>query len=233
MFVVFAGFAQEASAQAPAQAFQKVMQPYVDAKMFMGSVLVASKGKTIFNNAYGMADLEWSIPNSPTTRFNIASMTKQFTAAAILLLEERGKLKTSDPVKKYLPDAPASWDNITIYHLLTHTSGISDNAAEYQPGPPELLLFNDKPPDFQPGERWSYQNLGYIVLGYLLERIVGQSYESFVKENLFKPLGMNDSGMFSYVTVIPRRASGYWPGRGCVLIKYEIVNSSSELMVPD
>ena len=212
--VVLAGLAQEASAQAPPQAFQKVMQPYVDAKLFMGSVLVASKGKAIFKNGYGMADLEWSVPNSPTTRFNIASMTKQFTAAAILLLEDRGKLKTSDLVKKYLRDAPASWDNITIYHLLTHTSGISDDAAKYQPGSPDLLLFNDKPLDFQPGERWSYTNLGYIVLGYLLERIVGQSYESFVQENLFKPLGMNDSGMFSYVTVIPRRASGYWPGRG-------------------
>lgn len=211
--VVLTGFASEASAQAPSQAFQKVMQPYVDARMFMGSVLVASKGKIIFNNAYGMADLEWSIPNSPTTRFNIASMTKQFTAAAILLLEDRGKLKTSDLVKKYLPDAPASWDNITIYHLLTHTSGISDDAATYKPGPPEQLLFNDKPLDFQPGERWSYINLGYVVLGYLLERITEQSYGSFVQENLFKPLGMNDSGMFSYVTVIPRRASGYWPGR--------------------
>src|SRR6185295_12642044 len=122
--VLLAGLAQGASAQAPPQAFQKLMQPYVDARMFMGSVLVASKGKTIFSNSYGMADLEWSISNSPATRFNIASMTKQFTAAAILLLEDRGKLKTSDPVKKYLPDAPASWDNITIYHLLTHTSGI-------------------------------------------------------------------------------------------------------------
>ena len=211
--VVLAGFTQEARAQAPAQAFQKVMQPYVDARTFMGSVLVARKGKIIFNHSYGMADLEWSVPNSPTTRFNIASMTKQFTAAAILLLEDRGKLKTSDPVKKYLPDAPSSWDNITIYHLLTHTSGISDDAAKYQPGPPELLLFNDLPLDFQPGERWSYTNLGYIVLGYLLERVVRQSYEAFVQENLFKPLGMNDSGMFSYVTVIPRRASGYWPGR--------------------
>src|ERR1044072_5252356 len=211
--VVLVGFAQGTHAQAPAQAFQKVMQPYVDARMFMGSVLVARKGKTIFNNGYGMADLEWSIPNSPTTRFNIASMTKQLTAAAILLLEDRGKLKTSDLAKKYLPDAPASWDNITIYHLLTHTSGISDDAAKYQPGPPELLLFNDKPLDFQPGERWAYANLGYIVLGYLLQRIAGQSYEAFVQENLFKPLGMNDSGMFSYVRVIPRRASGYWPGR--------------------
>lgn len=211
--LVLAGLAQQASAQAPPQAFQKVMQPYVDARRFMGSVLVASKGKIIFSNGYGMADLEWSIPNSPTTRFNIASMTKQFTAAAILLLEDRGKLKTSDLVKKYLPDAPASWDKITIYHLLTHTSGISDDAAKYQPGPPELLLFTYEPLNFQPGERWSYQNLGYIVLGYLIERIAGQSYENFVQENLFKPLGMNDSGLFTYVTVIPRRASGYWPGR--------------------
>ena len=87
------------------ESFQKLMQPYVDAKVFMGSVLVATKGKTIFSNGYGMANLEWSIPNSPTTRFNIASMTKQFTAAAILLLEDRGKLKTSDLVKKYLPAA--------------------------------------------------------------------------------------------------------------------------------
>ncbi len=211
--VVLAVFAQEATAQASTQAFQKVMQPYVDARTFMGSVLVAKKGKTIFSNSYGMADLEWSIPNSPTTRFNIASMTKQFTAAAILLLEDRGKLKTSDPVKKYLPDAPASWNNITIYHLLTHTSGIANDAARYQPGPPELLVFNDIPLDFQPGERWSYTNLGYITLGYLLEKVSGQSYEAFVQENLFKPLGMNDSGLFTYIPVIPRRASGYWPGR--------------------
>lgn len=104
--VVLAGFAEGASAQAPAQVFQKVMQPYVDARMFVGSVLVARKGTTIFNKSDGMADLEWSIPNSPTTRFNIASMTKQFTAAAILLLEDRGKLKTSDPVKNIFQTRP-------------------------------------------------------------------------------------------------------------------------------
>jgi CubicO group peptidase (beta-lactamase class C family) len=181
--------------------------------MFMGSVLVAKEGKPVFNRSYGMASLEWSVPNSPTTRFNIASMTKQFTAAAILLLEDRGKLKTDDLVKKYLPAAPASWDDITIYHLLTHTSGISDNAVKYVPGTPDKLDFNDEPLNFQTGERWAYSNLGYIVLGYLLERISGQTYEEFVEQNIFKPLGMNDSGMFSFVTVIPRRASGYWPGR--------------------
>src|SRR6185369_2736899 len=189
--VVLAGLAHEASAQAPPHSFQKLMQPYVDARMFMGSVLVASKGKIIFSNGYSMADLEWNVPNSPTTRFNIASMTKQFTAAAILLLEDRGKLKTDDLVKKYLPAAPASWEKITIYHLLTHTSGISDDAAKYVPGSPDKLDFNDTQLNFQAGERWSYSNLGYIVLGYLLERISGQTYAQFVEQNIFKPLGMN------------------------------------------
>jgi len=206
--------AHSSSAQASRdrQRFQRVVQPYVDAQMFMGSVLVAKDGKTIFSKSYGMADLEWSVPNSPTTRFNIASMTKQFTAASILLLEDRGKLKTDDLVKKYLPDASAAWDKITIYHLLTHTSGIPEDAAKYEPGTPDKLVFNDKLLNFQPGEQWAYTNLGYIVLGYLLERISGQTYEEFVQENIFKPLGMKDSGMMCFVTVIPRRASGYWPG---------------------
>jgi CubicO group peptidase (beta-lactamase class C family) len=210
--IVLAILAHASNAQTPAGRFQQVVQPYVDAQMFMGSVLVAKDGKAVFSKSYGMADLEWSVPNSPTTRFNIASMTKQFTAAAILLLEDRGKLKTDDLVKKYLTDAPASWDKITIYHLLTHTSGIPDDAAKYEPGAPDKLVFNDKPLNFQPGERWAYTNLGYIVLGYLLEKISGQTYEQFVQENIFKPLGMNDSGLMSFVTVIPRRASGYWPG---------------------
>ena len=210
--IVLAILAHASNAQAPIGHFQQAVQPYVDAQMFMGSVLVAKDGKVVFSKSYGMADLEWNVPNSPTTRFNIASMTKQFTAAAILLLEDRGKLKTGDSVKKYLPDAPASWEKITIYHLLTHTSGIADDAAKYEPGPPEKLVFNNKPLNFQPGEQWAYTNLGYIVLGYLLERVTGQTYEEFIRENIFKPLGMNDSGLMSFVKVIPRRATGYWPG---------------------
>lgn len=210
--IALAILAHSSSAQAVSDRLQRVVPPYVDAQMFMGSVLVAKEGKIILSKGYGMADLEWSVPNSPTTRFNIASMTKQFTAASILLLEDRGKLNTNDPVKKYLTDAPASWDRITIYHLLTHTSGISGDAAKYEPGTPDKLVFNDKPLDFQPGEQWGYTNLGYIVLGYLIERISGQPYEEFVQENIFKPLRMNDSGLFSFVTIIPRRASGYWPG---------------------
>jgi len=191
---------------------QRVVQPYVDAQMFMGSVLAAKDEKVIFSKSYGMADLEWNVRNSPTTKFNIASMTKQFTAASIFLLQDRGRLNTDDLVKKYLPDVPAPWDKITIYHLLTHTSGIPDDGAKYEPGTPDKLVFNDTPLKFPPGEQWAYTNLGYIVLGYLIERISGQTYEEFVYENVFKPLGMNDSGLMSFVTIIPRRASGYWPG---------------------
>jgi len=210
--IIIALFAAACNAQAPADRMQQVVQPYVDAQMFMGSVLVARSGKVVFGKGYGMADLEWNVPNSPTTRFNIASMTKQFTAASVLLLEDRGKLRTSDPVKKYLTDAPASWDKVTIYHLLTHTSGISDDAAKYEPGTPDKLTFRDVPLNFQPGEKWSYTNLGYIVLGYLIEKVSGESYEDFVQRNIFKPLGMHDSGMISNITIIPRRAIGYWPG---------------------
>src|SRR5215475_16135666 len=102
------------TSQTLADRMQQIVQPYVDAQMFMGSVLVAKDRKILFSKSYGMADLEWNVPNSPTTRFNIASMTKQFTAASVFLLEDRGKLKTDDSVKKYLPDAPPAWDKITI-----------------------------------------------------------------------------------------------------------------------
>lgn len=199
------------SGQTP-ERFHQVVQPYAAAEMFMGSVLVAQNGKIIFSKGYGMADLEWNVPNSSTTRFNIASLTKQFTAASILLLEEQAKLRTDDLVKKFFPDAPPPWDKVTIYHLLTHTSGISNGAASYEPGPPKKLVLHNAPLNFQPGERWEYTNLGYIVLGYLVEKVSGQSYEEFVRENIFKPLGMKDSGLLSFVTVIPRRATGYWPG---------------------
>jgi CubicO group peptidase (beta-lactamase class C family) len=178
----------------------------------MGSVLVAQNSKVLFSKSYGWADLEWNIPNSSTTRFQIASVTKQFIAASILLLEDRGKLKTDDLVKKYLPEAPASWGKITIYNLLTMTSGIADDAATYEPDTPDRLVFHDKPLDFEPGEQWAYHNLGYLVLGYLLERVSRQSYADFVQENIFKPLGMNDSGLDSNVAIVPHRASGYWPG---------------------
>jgi CubicO group peptidase (beta-lactamase class C family) len=199
----------------------QVIQPSVSAKQFMGSVLVAQGSQVIFSRGYGSANLEWDIPNSPATKFRLGSLTKQFTAASILLLEERGKLKVEDPVKQYLPDAPAAWDAITIFHVLTHTAGLPNftafpdyGATEALPTTSEKLVarFRDKPLDFAPGEKMNYSNSGYVLLGHLIEKITGGSYESFVQDNIFKPLGMKDSGYDSNTAVIAHRAAGYTPG---------------------
>ncbi|HEY2014790.1 MAG TPA: serine hydrolase [Bryobacteraceae bacterium] len=205
-----------------ASRLDQIVQSYVSAKTFMGSVLVARGGEVLLNKGYGSANLEWNVPNSPATKFRLGSVTKQFTAACILLLEERGKLKVDDPVKKYMPDAPAAWDKITIFHVLTHTSGIPNftNFPEYSkeepfPTTPEKLVarFRDKPLDFAPGEKWSYSNSGYVLLGYLIEKVSGQTYEAFLKENIFTPLGMKDTGYDSNSEIIPRRAAGYAAGK--------------------
>jgi len=201
---------------------EQVVESYVSGKKFMGAVLVARADQVLLSKGYGSANLEWNIPNSPATKFRLGSITKQFTAASILLLEERGKLKTDDPVKKLMPDAPAAWDKITIFHLLTHTSGIPSftsfpdyGAQEPFASTPEKLVarFRDKPLDFQPGEKWSYSNSGYVLLGYLIEKASGETYEKFVQENIFGPLGMQDSGYDSNSAIIPRRAAGYAPGK--------------------
>jgi CubicO group peptidase (beta-lactamase class C family) len=199
---------------------EQVVRSYVDAKQFMGSVLVARDGKVIFSKGYGSANLEWDVPNSPAAKFRLGSITKQFTAACILLLEERGKLKVEDPVKKYMPDAPAAWDKVTIFNLLTHTSGIPSftgfpdyHSTEAIPTTTEQLVarFRDKPLEFQPGEKWNYSNSGYVLLGHLIEKISQQSYRQFVQENIFNPLGMKDSGYDSNSEIILHRASGYEP----------------------
>jgi CubicO group peptidase (beta-lactamase class C family) len=216
LLLAAAGLAQDVSR------LDQVVQTYVSGKTFMGSVLVARGDQVLLSKGYGSANLEWNIPNSPATRFRLGSVTKQFTAAAILLLEERGKLKTDDPVKKFMPDAPAAWDKITIFHLLTHTSGIPNftgfpdypSQQPFATTPGKLVArFRDKPLDFQPGEKWSYSNSGYILLGWVLEEASGERYEKFVRENVFAPLGMKDSGYDSNSAIIPRRAAGYAPGK--------------------
>src|SRR5713226_3883186 len=208
-------------AQDTAPRMEQVVQSYVSNKQFMGAVLIARDKTVLLNKGYGFANLEWDIPDSPTTKFRLGSVTKQFTAACILLLEERGKWKVDDPVKKYIADAPPAWDKVTIFNLLTHTSGIPSftdfpdyASTEAIATTPEKLVmrFRDKPLEFQPGEKWHYSNSGYVLLGYLIERISGQSYAQFVQENIFKPLQMQDSGYDSNSAIIAHRASGYTPG---------------------
>jgi len=213
--------AQDKTPTADVARMEQLIKAYVPSR-FMGSVLVAQDGKVLLDKGYGFANLEWDVPNTPTTKFRLGSITKQFTAASILLLEERGKLKVEDPVKKYMPNAPAAWDKITIFHLLTHTSGIpsftgfSDyESHEAQAMTPGKLVewFRDKPLEFEPGTKWNYSNSGYVLLGYLIEKISGESYSDFVQQNIFTPLGMKDSGYDSNSAIIAHRAAGYTPGK--------------------
>lgn len=196
----------------------QVIQSYVTDQQFMGSILVAQQGKILLDKAYGFANLEWQIPNSPMTKFRIASLTKQFTAVAILLMEERGQLELSDRLNLHMPDAPAAWDKISIFHLLNHTSGIPnytrfpDFAAfttSAKTPEQQIAYFQDKPLEFKPGSNFEYNNSGYVLLGYLIEKITGQRYEDFIISQIFKPLSMNDSGYDNNADIIKSRASGY------------------------
>jgi len=187
-------------------------------QQFMGTVLVAKGDRLLINRGYGCADLEWNTPNTPDTRFPIGSVTKQFTAASILLLQERGKLRVEAPLKTYLPDTPPVWSDVTIFNLLTHTSGIPDfiRLADFRnfltlPLLPEQLIakIRGKPLDFAPGSDRTYSNSGYLLLGLVIEKLSGESYARFVKENLLDPAGMRDSGYDTHAAVIHHRASGY------------------------
>lgn len=202
---------------------EQVIDTHVKNKTFMGAVLVAKGGTVLLSKGYGSANLEWEIPNAPDTKFRLGSITKQFTAAAILLLEERGKLSTSDPIKKHMPDAPVAWDGITIHHLLTHTSGIPNFTALKEFAAlkgtattvdKSIAVFRDKPLDFPAGEKMAYSNSGYMVLGHVIEKLSGGTYEAFVQANIFTPLAMTDSGYDSNTRLIARRAEGYQPGPG-------------------
>ncbi len=190
----------------------QIVQSYVSAGTFAGSVLVARGSDVIVSSVYGLANVEWNIPSTPDVRFKVASITKQFTATAILLLEERGKLKIGDLVKTHLPEAPPAWDRITLFHLLTHTAGFpglqspitstDGTVAGY------VTALMQRPLETQPGERFSYTNAGYFVLGHLIQKLTGQSYETFVRDNNFTPLGMKDTTLDG-AAVIARRAGSY------------------------
>jgi CubicO group peptidase (beta-lactamase class C family) len=219
-FVVLAslGAATVCLAQDTAR-MEHVVQSYVSSGTFAGSVLVARGSDVIVSKGYGLANVEWNVPSSPSARFKVASITKQFTAAAILLLEERGRLKIDDLVKTHLPEAPATWDRMTLFHLLTHTAGfpgLQSPPTGRQP-PVEsadgtvagfVTALMQRPLESQPGERFNYTNSGYLVLGHLIQKLTGQSYETFIRENIFTPLGMKDSGLDS-PAVIAHRAGSY------------------------
>jgi CubicO group peptidase (beta-lactamase class C family) len=187
---------------------------------FSGSILLARGGQPLISNGYGMANLELDVPNTPQTEFRLGSLTKSFTAVAVMILQERGKLKVSDSISKHLPDCPAAWQPITIRHLLSHTSGIPDytELPDYEPtkalpASPHSLLerIRNKPLDFAPGERFKYSNSGYALLGLIIERASGQPYANFLQDNILKVLGMKHTGYDSHGRILKGRATGYTP----------------------
>src|SRR5579862_2654402 len=149
-------------AHEPVKRLDQIAQSFVDSKQFMGSVLVARNDKVVFSKGYGSANLEWNIPNDTSTKFRLGSVTKQFTAACVLVREEQVKLKVEDPIRKYFPEAPAAWDKITIFNVLTHSAGIPNFTSfpEYsklEPFPTTaektVTSFINKPLEFEPGEK--------------------------------------------------------------------------------
>jgi D-alanyl-D-alanine carboxypeptidase len=182
------------------------------------AAIVVEDGKVVLRKGYGMANLELARAISPEMVFELGSITKQFTAASILLLQERGKLRVEDDITKYLADYPTHGQTITIENLLTHTSGIPSYTGlpEWFPRmredltPADLIaMFKDKPLEFNPGERWAYDNSGYFLLGALIEKVSGESYEQFVETEIFQKLGMTHSRYGHPEEIIPLRASGY------------------------
>lgn len=208
--------------QAAHNRFDSQIEAYVRNGDFSGSVLVAKEGRILFQKSYGMANYEWGIPNTEKTKYHIASVTKTFTAAAIVILEQQGKLKLSDPLNKYIPDF-LNGDRITIEQMLSHRSGLPDYYSlpeyatkKYQPVTlPDLIAWvKTKPLDFLPGSKNSYSNTGYGFLAYIIEQVSGKSYEQFISDEVLKPAGMRETGVFRDEAVIANRASGYQPALG-------------------
>lgn len=206
----------------PSSGLQAKIDQYMNAaaeyEHFMGSILVAKGDDIIIAKGYGMADVGKKIPVTADTRFRIGSVTKQFTAMAILMLQAEGKLDIHDSVCKYVPKCPEAWQPITIYNLLTHTSGIPSFTSfpnymqvRSQSMTPEqlLALFRDKPLEFKPGTKFSYSNSGYVLLGYIIERVSGEGYGQFLEEHIFEPLGMQDSGYAKSHPTAKSFAKGY------------------------
>jgi CubicO group peptidase (beta-lactamase class C family) len=186
------------------------------ARRFSGAALVAQRGVVLLRKGYGLADQAQGVPNRPETQFRIASLSKQFTATAILLLQARGKLSVDDPICRYLASCPDAWRPITIRMCLTHTSGIPNLAdgdiADYsQPLTPAqlLALIQAKPLDFTPGARFEYSNAGYNALGVVVERVSGEPYARFLRDSIFAPLHMDATGYDVNHPPLPSHATGY------------------------
>lgn len=214
LIIAVSGFAQNLEAE---------LKSYLNNKGFNSespglSLLIAKDGKAIYKIGLGMANLENAVKVKPKHVFEIGSITKQFTAVSILMLEEQGKLSVNDNITKYIEDYPTQGKTITIHHLLNHTSGIKSYTnmqsfrkhARTDMTPTELIdVFKNEPMEFDPGSAYNYNNSGYILLGHIIEVVSGMSYADFIKTNIFDKLDMKNSYYGSMTQLIPNRARGY------------------------
>lgn len=205
LFLLFL-IAVTGSAQTTVQKADNLLKTYADQHKFYGTALIAKGDDILLNRGYGYSNVGAKKQNSEASIYQIGSITKQFTAALILMLEEKGKLSVQDKLSKYFPQFPDG-DKITIHHLLTHTSGIFNYTNDGQfmqsggvkPVDQKTMfsLFQDKPLEFEPGSKYNYSNSGYVLLGYIIEKVTGKPWEQAVRENILKPLGMTHTG-FDY-----------------------------------
>ena len=215
--VSFPCFGQQISRndrRAEAQIDRFVRQEMVAHQIPGVSLAVLRRGKIVLLKSYGLANVEHQVPVKPSTIFQSGSIGKQFTAAAVMILVQENKLSLDDKISKYFPDAPPAWKDITVQHLLTHTSGMGDY-------PPEIELqrdyteeqyfesFKKAPLGFAPGTSWNYSNIGYATLGFLIRKVTGKYYGDFLQERIFKPLGMTTARIISEDDIVPNRAAGY------------------------
>ena len=203
-----------------AEKIDALLAEYNKQRSFNGAALVAEHGSVILRKGYGLANMEWQIPNAPDTKFRLGSITKQFTSMVIMQLAGEGKIRLDEKITRYLPQyRKETGDRVTVRHLLTHTSGIPSYT-----GIPGFFQNISRNPfgvdafikeyasgnlEFEPGSHWAYNNSGYFLLGAIIEKVTHKTYAEAVSERIFEPLGMKDSGYDRFATVLPRRATGY------------------------
>ena len=199
------------------QLLEEYMQAQLTVKSFNGAVLVMKQNKVVLKKGYGPADREWNISNTPEAKFRIGSITKQFTAACILQLIEAGKLSLDDKLSKFYPDFPKG-DSVSIHMLLNHTSGIASYTDQRNfmevatlPWSKDSIIsyFKKRPYNFSPGTKWAYNNSGYFLLGCIIEKVSGQSYDEYLQKNILDKLGMKNSGTDKLDSVLAFRTKGY------------------------
>jgi CubicO group peptidase (beta-lactamase class C family) len=183
---------------------------------------VLRDGKMVEAKGFGLANIELDVAVKPETVFQTGSVGKQFTATAVMMLVEEGKVGLDDKIGKYLAGTPAAWKDVTVRNLLTHTSGIADYTDKEEVAPGGLINLRGDyteeelykqlvklPMEFAPGDKWKYSNTNYVLLGFLIHKVTGKFYGDFLQERIFRPLGMNATRIISEADIVPNRASGY------------------------